>query len=640
VLVFHGGHLLGGYLGVDAFFVLSGFLITSLLLAEAGRSGRIGLKAFWSRRFRRLLPALVVLVLGVSLYAALMASTVELARIRTDALATLAYVANWNSVFRQHGYWELFSAPSPLEHTWSLAIEEQFYLVWPLVFAGLVWLSRWRGRDLARSVLRLSLFLAVCSASLMWYLYTPGGDTTRVYLGTDTRAAAILLGAAFAAWRWSRRPVARGWVASRLALEVAGFVAAIGLAVAWARLDGQNPLLYRGGLLACGVAVVVVIAASSHEQAGPLSRALAWSPLRWFGLISYGLYLWHWPIYLILNGDRTGLSGWPLFGLQIVASVAVAVVSFYLIEQPVRRGRLRVVPMRVWVPAGALVGVVAIVLATSGQVRVPASRSISLAEGGASPSASVGELRALAAVGDGQAKLLIVGDSLADSMAAGVKTLTDPQPFVTANGSADGCALTADVTALRLTSSTEAAKVSLSDACEPRWNQAFAAFHPNLVVVAYGNASGFEKFQIGGRWLGPCDAGFHDWYVPEMTRILTAFSSAGSGVAVATLPYPVGDWLPADARLQIDCMNRLNRSTAAAVHADVIDLGGMVCPGGHCITTVDGAPLRADGVHFGNEGAFVGQAFSGPGTEYAARWLFTTLQVELAAGRLQLGVTP
>jgi peptidoglycan/LPS O-acetylase OafA/YrhL len=142
VLVFHGGHLRGGYLGVDAFFVLSGFLITSLLLVEADRTGRIGLRAFWARRFKRLLPALVVFVLGMAVYAAVLASASELGRIRSDALATLGYVANWNAIFRQHGYWELFSSPSPLEHTWSLAIEEQFYLVWPLVVAALVSVPR------------------------------------------------------------------------------------------------------------------------------------------------------------------------------------------------------------------------------------------------------------------------------------------------------------------------------------------------------------------------------------------------------------------------------------------------------------------------------------------------------------------
>src|SRR5664279_6531447 len=138
VLLFHGGHLLGGYLGVDLFFVLSGFLITSLLLVEAGARGTVGLGHFWARRARRLLPALALLMVGIALYCMVIASPTELAQIRGDALATLAYVANWRAVGASQNYWALFSAPSPLQHTWSLAIEEQFYLIWPLVFLGLL----------------------------------------------------------------------------------------------------------------------------------------------------------------------------------------------------------------------------------------------------------------------------------------------------------------------------------------------------------------------------------------------------------------------------------------------------------------------------------------------------------------------
>jgi peptidoglycan/LPS O-acetylase OafA/YrhL len=170
VLLFHGGHLMGGYLGVDFFFTLSGFLITSLLLAESSRTGGIGLGGFWARRARRLLPALAVLMVGVAVYAVVLAKPEELTQIRGDAFATLGYVANWRQVFAHADYFALFNTPSPLNHTWSLAIEEQFYVIWPLLFVAL--LARFK-RDAPKAVLVTSLALAAVSSVLMIVLYDP-----------------------------------------------------------------------------------------------------------------------------------------------------------------------------------------------------------------------------------------------------------------------------------------------------------------------------------------------------------------------------------------------------------------------------------------------------------------------------------
>ena len=205
VLLFHGGHLTGGYLGVDFFFTLSGFLITSLLLAEVARHNSVGLGAFWARRARRLLPALVVLMLGVAVYSRVIATPQELPQIRGDALATLAYSANWRSVFAHQSYFALFLSPSPLQHTWSLAIEEQFYLVWPLVFVALFAAF---SRATAKAVLVTSLVLAAASVLLTVVLYD-ARNTNRDYYGTDTRAAAILFGVALAAGLALYGPVKR-----------------------------------------------------------------------------------------------------------------------------------------------------------------------------------------------------------------------------------------------------------------------------------------------------------------------------------------------------------------------------------------------------------------------------------------------
>ena len=196
VLLFHaGGALTGGYLGVDLFFVLSGFLITSLLLAEHHATGRIALGAFWTRRARRLLPALRALMPAVALYGRYLARPEELHALRADALATLAYVANWRAIVSHHSYWDLFTSPSPLEHMWSLSIEEQFYLVWPLLVGGLLATPLAARRGPARALLTTVVFLALASVATTTLIYSSEA-TSRVYLGTDTRAAGILAGAA------------------------------------------------------------------------------------------------------------------------------------------------------------------------------------------------------------------------------------------------------------------------------------------------------------------------------------------------------------------------------------------------------------------------------------------------------------
>ncbi len=228
----------------------------------------------------------------------------------------------------------MFRTPSPLEHTWSLAIEEQFYLVWPLVFVGLL---AWWKRRTPEAVLVVALVGAAASTLLMVLLYDPASPS-RVYYGTDTRATGILLGAALAAGLALRGPARSR--AGRTALEVAGWVGLATLALAWTQLGGDSGTLYRGGFLVCGVAAVLVIATAVHPQRGLLGAALGFRPLCLLGIISYGVYLWHWPVDLVLDADRTGVDGWPLFALQTAVAIGIAVASYRLLERPVRRGAL------------------------------------------------------------------------------------------------------------------------------------------------------------------------------------------------------------------------------------------------------------------------------------------------------------
>jgi len=305
VLLYHGqvSWAEGGFLGVDAFFVLSGFLITSLLVAEWNGTGSIALASFWARRARRLLPALFLVLLGVALYAALFAGSDELDRLREDGLATLGYIANWRFVFNGESYFDQFSIPSPLRHTWSLAIEEQFYLIWPLIVFGVM---RWRKTLGALAVVTAALLTA--SVVLMIVLYHPGSDPSRVYYGTDTRAQSLLVGAlvaiAFAAFGSAKSLVARR------SFQVAGGVGAVYTLWVWTQTYEGSPSLYDdGGLLLTAVAVAAVIASVAQPNAdGPMASFLALPPLVWVGRISYGLYLWHWPIYLVITESRAGAA--------------------------------------------------------------------------------------------------------------------------------------------------------------------------------------------------------------------------------------------------------------------------------------------------------------------------------------------
>jgi len=388
VLLFHAGHLQGGFLGVDLFFTLSGFLITSLLLAEWRAAGVVSLGGFWARRARRLLPAVIALVGAAGLYATVWASTSLRETIRADGLATLAYVANWHAIASSHGYFDQFRAPGPLDHTWSLAIEEQFYVLWPLLVVGVLALARrWGRQDGTGWLLGLTIALAGASTLESILLYHPGGDPNRVYLGSDTRAASILVGATLALVV-SRRGSTRT-VTGRVGLEAAAGIAVAGLAWAWIRIDGtRSHGIYEGGLTVCALGAALLIAAVSDPRRGPLARAFSIAPLRALGVISYGVYLWHWPVYLVLSVRRTGLDGWALTGVRIGATLAVAVASYYALERPIRRGAFG--RWRAWaaLPAGATAVVITLLATTMPVATVVASGTTATTATPANPATS------------------------------------------------------------------------------------------------------------------------------------------------------------------------------------------------------------------------------------------------------------
>jgi peptidoglycan/LPS O-acetylase OafA/YrhL/lysophospholipase L1-like esterase len=334
VLLYHADLLWapGGFLGVEVFFVLSGFLITALLWSELTATGGLGFRGFWFRRARRLLPALFGLLL-VTLAAFLIGWPHEIASIRGDVAAAFSYSSNWYLIAVKRSYFQSVGRPSPFGHLWSLAIEEQFYLLWPILLVLLF--------KLVRSPKKVATFIggaALLSAAAMWLLYN-ANDPSGVYSGTHTRAAGLLIGAGLAiVWRpWT--PGYKVKISPRV-LELAALGAAAMLGWAFWRWDEFSSFTYRPGIQLVALASAVLVAASAHPETY-LRAVLGWKPLRWIGRRSYGIYLWHWPVYVVTRpGIDIGWSSGPTLALRLGLTLLLAELSFRYVEEPIRRGAL------------------------------------------------------------------------------------------------------------------------------------------------------------------------------------------------------------------------------------------------------------------------------------------------------------
>ena len=607
VLLFHANLLVGGYLGVDLFFGLSGFLITSLLLAERRETGRIDLRRFWARRARRLLPALAGLLAGVVVFAVVFADSNQLGQIRSDAIATMAYVANWHAILAHTGYWEQFVAPSPLEHMWSLAIEEQFYVIWPFVAYAV--LRRHRRADGsvrhgARDLLVVSAVMALASLALMVHLASPAA-IERVYLGTDTRASSMLIGAALACWLAWRGPVRSA--GARVAVELAGWIGLAVLVVAWTSVEGTTIGLYRGGLFVCGLAVAAVIAAVTHPRSGPLAAVLAVAPLRFLGMISYGLYLWHWPIFLVLDQSRLGFGGWPLFTVQVAVSLGFALMSYYTLELPIRQGRWQG-SMRLAVPVTAVTLVGALLGATAGATSPPALADTVTAVRAsldqvvpppAEPSASL------------PPRILFVGDSVSYFLAQEFLVHQADFGVVAASAALPGCRFTPGRVRLPGGKVVEDGQWPM---CDTLWTEAVDRVRPDVVFLTVADPGAIDR-EVDRRWTNPCDAGFDAYLQGKLRNAVDMLSATGARVVLGTSVRALPSYANGSNPDHLDCFNR---SIAAVVAADarlrMVDVDGFVCPGGTCTEQADGHTLRLDGLHF-----------VGPAADYVDGWLIPKL---------------
>jgi peptidoglycan/LPS O-acetylase OafA/YrhL len=342
VLLFHAdlGWMSGGFLGVDVFFVISGFLITALLLKERAESGTISFKRFWQRRARRLLPALYGMLIITTLVASLFYRS-TLADLRSQLFAASTYWTNWYLIGAHHSYFAAVGRPPMLQHLWSLAVEEQFYLIWPLVLVGL--LRAFHGR-LKRVTIAIGVG-ALASALWMATLHQPLADPSRVYYGTDTRLSGLLLGAVLALfWQYGGLPGAYQARHSRghaPLLDRLSLLALAGILACFFFMNQWQSGLYPGGLLVVSLLTLVVIAAVIHPRTQVLKRRLAHRNLVWMGKRSYGLYLWHWPIFVVTRpGIDVPFGTYPTLILRLALTFMAASLSYRYIEQPIRKGAL------------------------------------------------------------------------------------------------------------------------------------------------------------------------------------------------------------------------------------------------------------------------------------------------------------
>jgi peptidoglycan/LPS O-acetylase OafA/YrhL len=545
-----------------------------------------------------LLPALFVVLLAVAFLIATLTPAGDRPTFRGEALATLGYAANWQAMLDETGYWDMFLQPSPLDHMWSLAIEEQFYVVWPLVVAGLFALARRRRWSGTRVLAGASLAGAAVSFAVLATVYSPL-DSNRAYYGTDSRVGPTLLGAALAAVSAERlRARAGGGEAHHRsgALPVIGIVAGAVMVWALVALDGIGPAYYRGGLAVFALASVALVHVVTSGGAGGVDRVLSIGPLRVLGLISYGVYLWHWPVIVYMTPERMNIGGWGLDGLRIGATLAAAALSYVVVEQPIRQGRLRGPVVGVGLVGAIAATVVAVLVTTAGVARVPGT-DLAMAAAGTGGVGVYPEV-----IPDGARRILLVGDSgptyLGPALAeeaerAGAVAASDSQPF---------CNVLEPEGTTRWPDGTPDNGTDCHHVRQEAWSDLVERFDPDVVVYYIAGGGGAAEVLMDGRWLKECDPDYDRYLVDALRADADLLGAQGATVVFATTPAGPFTMIGPDVVDALACRRATFAGVAAArPGTEVIDMAAVVEQAG----SQRDVSLFRDMVHLSEEGARV-----------------------------------
>jgi peptidoglycan/LPS O-acetylase OafA/YrhL len=595
---------------VDLFFVLSGYLITGLLVSEFRRTAQISIPRFWARRVRRLYPALIPVIVAVLISAALSSNPATRWTLRGDVFSSLFYFANWHFAAGADSYFAQFAAPSPLRHFWSLAIEEQFYLVWPLVVATLLWLAGRRRTWLLAVAAALG---AVASAILLATQWN-AADPSVAYYSTFSRAHELLVGALLALLL-RKRAGARASAWSTTAVTGAALIAII---VAFGLATGDAAAYYRGGSLAFCLVVAVLIAGVERGGPNPIRDLLSLGPVRYLGRISYALYLWHWPVIVWVTSESVSLTGLPLALFRLALMTAAAAASTHLLEEPIRRGRGAgwLAPRRI---AYALPAVsVVMILMTFGFTHGAESSAQGQDITASAPRLSLKRV-ALAkerattpqpASRPSKPVVVVFGDSVPELLKPPLEAAADRAGVRLIDAAVPGCGV-APVTETDVSGNVVAWQSECDSIAYPDERLVVARYKPDVVIWFSGREN--NPLLLDGVSYPPG--------TPEHRRALRRamvvahrdLTADGAHLYLVKVPPhadPPGGC--ASPEVNQECAaNAAFNPTVPYVNAQLrwlagryldttlISLDPLICPGGSpCPDTIDGVPVRPDSTHF------------------------------------------